>query len=77
MAPRHRHAGLVQPSGQAIIIIRPVDIVLHVLLAGPHDLHWPIHLPGDLHGLGDAVHIETAAKAATEQVVVDPDLLRR
>jgi hypothetical protein len=27
----------------------------------------------DLHGLGD----ETAADAATEQVVVDPDLLRR
>ena len=41
------------------------------------DLHRPVDLLRDLHGLGDAVHLEPAAEAAAEQMVVDHDLLRR
>ena len=77
MAPGNRLAVRVEPGLHAVVVIRPVHVVLDVLLAGPDDLHRPVDLLGDLHRLRDEVHLEPAAEAAAEEVVVHHDLLQR
>ena len=77
MAEGDRRAAGVQRRGHAVVIERPIDVVLDVLLAGPDHLDRAIDLPGDLHRLGDAVDLQPAAEAAAEQVIVDLDLLQR
>ena len=72
-----RRAADVQGRGHAVIVERPVDVVLDVLLAGPDHLHRALDLLGDLHRLGDAVDLQPAAEAAAEQVIVDLDLVQR
>src|SRR6516164_2360444 len=34
-------------------------------------------MPGDLHGLGDAVHVESSAETTAKQMIVDLDLIGR
>ena len=64
-------------GGQGVPIHRPVDIVLHVLLARPDHLDRPVHLLGDLHGGVDHVHLQPAAEAAADEVVVHGDFVER
>ena len=66
---------VVQARREAVVIIGPVQIVLDILLARPDDLHRAIDLLGDLHGPDHAIDIEPAAKAASDQMVVNLDLL--
>ena len=62
---------------EAVEIERPVERLLNVLLARPDDLHRPVDLLRDAHGLGDIVHFEPPAEAAADQMIVDDDLLER
>ncbi len=71
------HAALVEACREQVVIIGAIDVVLGVLLARPHDLDRAIHLLGDLHGLGDAVYIQTPAEAAAEVLVVNLNLFLR
>ena len=71
MAPGDRHALGVETGGEAVEPIGPVHVVLDVLLAGPHHLHRPVNMHGDLNRAGDAVDLEPAAKSAADQMIVD------
>ncbi len=51
--------------------------MLHVLFPRPNHFDGPIHLLGDLHGRVDHVHLESAAEAAADEVVVHGDLVER
>ena len=64
-------APFVQAGREAVVIIRPVHIVLDVLLARPYDLHRAIDLLGDFYRPDHAIDIEPAAKAASDQMVVN------
>ena len=66
-----------QGSRNRVAINRPVDIVLHVLFARPHDLDRSRNLFGDAHCARDHVRLEPAAEAAAEVVVVDRHLVDR
>jgi hypothetical protein len=67
----------IEAGGEPVIVIRPIDVVLDILFAAPDDLHRPVNLLCDRNGLGDAVHVEPAAKAAAEQMIVHLDLVGR
>jgi hypothetical protein len=64
-------------SRNRVAVDRPVDVVLHVLFAGPHDFDRGRNLFGDAHCALDHVRLEPAAEAATEVVVVDRHLVDR
>jgi len=51
--------------------------VLDILFTGPNDLHRTLHLHGDLDSARDAVDLEPATEAATDQMIVDDDLVQR
>ncbi len=77
VGPDHRRAPWIKAGRDPVVVVRAIDVVLNVLLAGPHDLERRIHLLRDAHGLGHVVHLEPAPEAATEEMVVDHDLLQR
>ena len=72
MAPGNRHALSVEAGGEPVVVVGPVDVVLDVFFAGPNHLDRTIDLLGDLHRLGDEIHLEPPAEAAAEQVVMSP-----
>ena len=72
----NRHARLIKPA-DIRSKIGPVHVVLDVFLSGPDDLHWTVHMHGDLNRARDAVNFKPTTKAATDQVVVDHDLIQR
>ncbi len=55
----------------------PVDIVLHVFLPAPGDLHGALDLGGDPHRQLDHVDFQPPAKAAANEVIVYGHLLER
>ncbi len=65
----------VDARAQAVVVVRPIHVVLDVLLARPDHLDRPVHLLRDLHGAHRAVELESAAEAAAQQVIVDAHLL--
>src|SRR5882724_13107714 len=75
MRPRYRFSLCVQSCAQAVIVIRAIHIVLDVFLPRPDYLDRSLHLLGNLHGPHRAVELEAAAEPATEQMIVDTDLL--
>ncbi len=77
MAPGDRHALSIEAGGEPIVVVGPVDVVLDVFFAGPDHLDRTIDLLGDLHRLGDEIHLEPPAEAAAEQMVMNADLLGR
>ena len=77
MMPGNRRPVGIQPSGHPIEEIGPVDVVLDVFLPAPDDFHRPVDLFGDRDRLGDAVHVQPAAEAAADQMIVHLDLLGR
>ena len=66
-----------QGRGDRVAIDRAIDVVLDVLLAGPHHLDRPVDLLGDANGRDHHVGLEPAAEAAAEQMLVDGHLLDR
>ena len=66
-----------QAGGNRVAIDRAIDIVLDVLLAGPHDLHRPVDLFGDANGRDHHVGLEPAPEAAADQMVVHGHFLDR
>ena len=67
----------VEAGGEPIVVVGSVDVVLDVFFAGPDHLDRTIDLLGDLHRLGDEIHLEPPAEAAAKQMVMHPDLLGR
>ena len=76
MAPGDRHAVLVEAGGEAVVVVRPVHVVLDVLLAAPHDLDRVLRLLGNQRRLDDEVELEPPSEAAAQEVIVDAHLLR-
>src|SRR5262249_22758229 len=56
-------------------ISRPIDVVLHILFARPHDLDRGRDLFGNAHRAFYHVGLEPAAEAAAEVMVVDRHLV--
>src|ERR1700730_16328793 len=77
MMPGTWPAFLVEPRLEQVVVIGAIDVVLGIFLARPNDLHRPIHLLGDAHGLDHAVDIQAPAEAAAEILVVNPDFVLR
>ncbi len=75
VAPGDGHALLVEAGFELVVIVGPVHVVLDVFLAAPDDLDRIFRLLGDERRLGDEVHLQPAAEAAAEKVIVDRDLL--
>ena len=74
MGPGDRLALGIEAGRDAIIVIRPVHVVLDVFLAAPEHLHRAGDLFRDLHGPGDEIHLEPPAEAAAQEMVVHVDL---
>ena len=77
MRPGERLALRVDARADAVVVVRPIHVVLDVFLARPDHLHGPAHLLRDLHGAHGPVVLEAPAEPAAEQVVVDAHLLAR
>src|SRR5262245_19644938 len=52
-----------------------INVVLHVLLAGPDDLDWFADCPGNERSLQHEVHEQPATESATKQGTIYRDLL--
>src|SRR5262249_61179967 len=68
---------VVEACRNVVAIGRAVDVVLDILFAGPHDLHRSVDLFGDADGRRHHVGLETAAKAAADQLIVHDNLVDR
>src|SRR5262245_8352679 len=77
MAPGDRHSLVIEPGGQSIEEARAIHVVLDVFLPGPDNLHWTVHMHGDLHRTGNTVNLEPPPEAAADQMVVDRNLVLR
>ena len=77
MMPRDQPVLRIEASGEPVVVIGPVDVVLDVLFPAPDDLHRPVDLLGDRYGLGDAVNVQPPAEAAADQMIVHLDLVGR
>ena len=77
MAPRDQPILLVEASREPVVVIGPIDVVLDVFFAAPHDLHRSVDLLGDRYGLSDAVNVQPPAEAAPDQMIVHLDLIGR
>ena len=73
--PGHRLALRVHARADAVVVIRPVHVVLDVFLARPDHLDRPAHLLRDLDRAHGAVVLEAPAEPAAQQMVVDAHLL--
>jgi len=67
----------LQDRSDAVVIDGTIEVVPDVFLACPHHLYGTIDLLRHAHGLFDAVDIEPATEAATEQLVVHGHLRER
>src|SRR5208337_3610510 len=76
MTPSDRQTLFVQAGGEAVIVIGAIDVVLDVLFTAPHHLYGEVDFSGDLHSLGDVVHVEPTAEPAAQQAIVDLNLLQ-
>src|ERR1043166_3038127 len=77
VAPGGQLAAGVEAGGDPVEVIRTIDIMLNIFLAGPDDLDWALDLLGDTDGLGDVVMLQAPAESPTQQVVVETDFLER
>ena len=75
MRPRRRPALRIQARADAVVVVRAVQVVLDVFLAGPDHLDRPAHVLRDLDRPHGPVVLEAAAESATQQMVVDAHLL--
>src|SRR5262245_9002311 len=67
----------IQSGGYAVNPIGAIHVVLDILLTRPDDLHGAVDMLRDLNGTDGDVRFQPPAKPATEQMIVDDDLLRR
>ena len=75
MRPGHRLALRVHSCAQAVVVVRPIHVVLDVFLARPDHLDRSAHVLRDLDGAHGTVELEAAAESAAEQMIVDAHLL--
>ena len=66
-----------QGRGNAVVIDRPIEIVLDIFLSCPHHLDRPIDLLGDADGFDDHVGLKPATEAAADDLVVDDYFVER
>ena len=73
-----RHPPVLERRGDGVAKHWPVDVVLDVLLAPPHDLdRLAIKLLRHAHGLERHIRLEAPTEATADVVVVHRDLLER
>jgi hypothetical protein len=77
MVPGNRLSLFVETSGESVIPIGTIHVVLNVFLPGPHDLHGTVDVLRDLDSANDAIGLQPSAEAAADQMVVDHDLIQR
>src|SRR5262245_27139336 len=75
MRPGDRLALRVHARAEAIVVIRPIHVVLDVFLSRPDHLDRPGHVLRDLNGTDAAIVLEAPAEPAAQQVPVDAYLL--
>jgi hypothetical protein len=73
--PRYRPAIRVKAARQFRISRRPIEIMLHIVFAGPGDLNRSADRFLNFHGLGDKILFRAAAKSTTEISSVNAHLL--
>ena len=67
----------IQAGSEAIVVVGTVHVVLHVLLARPHNFYRSVHLLGDPHRLGNEIDIQAPSESTPQQVVMYLDFLQR
>src|SRR5215813_1011830 len=77
MTPGDRHTLVIETRGHSVEPIRAVHVVLDIFLARPHDLDRALDLPRDLNGADDTVDVQPAPEPATDEMIVDDDLVQR
>ena len=75
--PRHDAAGTVHAAAQAVHARGPVEVMLDVVLARPHDLDRRGDGLGDERGLAGVVRLEPAPEATAAAGHVHRDAVRR
>src|SRR3954470_24190187 len=65
----------IEARAYAVVVVRPVHVVLDVFLPRPDDLDRAGDLLRDLHRAQRAVVLEAAAEATAQQMIVDADLI--
>jgi hypothetical protein len=70
MVPGNRLSLFVETSGESVIPIGTIHVVLNVFLPGPHDLHGTVDVLRDLDSANDAIGLQPSAEAAADQMVV-------
>src|SRR5262245_4696941 len=73
--PGDRRSLVVEPGGDPVEPVRTVHVVLDVFLARPHDLHGTIDVLADLRRPNGDVLLEASPEPATDEMVVNHDLL--
>jgi hypothetical protein len=76
MVPGDGHSSFIETGRHPSKRIRSVHVVLDVFLAGPDDLDRTVDVFGDLDSANDAIDLQAATEAATDQVIVDHDLVQ-
>src|ERR1700738_549633 len=77
MGPGNRPTRSIETGGYPVDKVRPIHVMLDIFLAGPDDLNRSVHVHRDLNRAGDAINLESATKAAANQVIVNHDLVQR
>src|SRR6266403_36725 len=77
MVPGDGHPFLIKTGEYPIEETGPVHVVLDIFFARPDDLDWTIDMFGDLDSANDAIDLQTTTEAATDQMIVDYDLVQR
>ena len=75
IVPGDRYPFLIETGGHPIEEGGPVHVVLDIFLARPHDFDRAVDMFGDLNRTRDAVGFESTAEPATDQMVMDHDLV--
>jgi hypothetical protein len=55
----------------------PIHVVLDIFLTGPHDLYRAVDVLRDFDSANYTVNLQTTTEAATEEMIVDDDLIQR
>jgi hypothetical protein len=77
MVPGNRLSLFVEAGRNSVEPIGPVHVVLDVFLAPPDNLDRAVDMLRDLDGANYTIDLESAAKPAADQMIVDHDPVQR
>src|SRR5258706_8180481 len=77
MVPGDGHSSFIETGRHPVEETGPVHVVLNIFFPRPDDLDWTIDMFGDLDSANDAIDLQAATEAATDQMIVDHDLVQR